>query len=330
MNTSLLPFNSSDIQLRRKISAKMAGGPYLVLCHKAPYSGRESFFWLKDAALLDIAKLVFESLKELEPDQTQKFLAGETPDGLAAKLHELNGKKSAEKMLKTIAMHPSNIRDYFRVQQSRARAWSLLMLLQCQGYSIADLDMMVKVKKTVHNHQKMLLHHAKATGNIKDSFAFPVISKAAKDSDAGFFIKLGKALDPKLWGRVKMRPPLIDYERIGPVARFLIEYWCGDGRYPYETRVKLFKMLNIATWRGDEGGFILNQTPNFFFMPPLCFFSPKALAMFCAVVLQMKQSDKAVSVSAISKHISRFRLRRAAAPTIKEVKHEDDGIYFRF
>jgi hypothetical protein len=170
------------------------------------------------------------------------------------------------------------------------------------------------------DESKYALRIAKVTGSISNRIVSFAISKANTKHDSGFFIALGQAL------AAKKRPPEIDYTRIGAVPRFLVEHWCGKAGH-YGMWIKTLSKANVGRWSKD-GEFIWNQEPNFFFIPPLCFFAHKALADFLELVLEETQDVESFSPTNVRKWVSRLKLKTARFPKIKEVRRVEDGIYF--
>lgn len=194
-------------------------------------------------------------------------------------------------------------KDFSRVVQRLALATTILISLARREISIDELDRHENASSEMRigplpvNIKKYCLAFIGATGTTNDR-----IVKYALQSG---HITAQDVLRAK---RKRKRRPEYDAERIGIVARFLVDFWCGRKRFCHQPR-----------------------RDGVFYMPPLCFFSNGALATFCAICLGMAQSDKETTAAAVRKWISRLRLVRplhATAPRIVDVKEYPDGICF--
>ncbi len=203
---------------------------------------------------------------------------------------------------------------------------TLLICLLREEVSIDDLDKgrneagEISVGEVRLDERKYALRIAKVSGTVDDWIVHFAITQANNKHDTAFFIELGRALARK------QRPPEIDYERIGIVPRFLVDYWCGE-HGQYGMWLNQLAEANAGDWRGNNV-FVWKQAPNGLLMPPLCFFASSALATYCALELGKKQSDKDTSATAVRKWVSRLRLKTAGTPKIREVKVAADGICF--
>jgi hypothetical protein len=291
------------------------------------YSQRETFFWLKDAALLDKTYIILHTVSQLERGGREAFWARKTPNPMLAKLKELPDKEFAREIGHAIASHPTEILDFCKVRRSLGMATTRLIHLLREEVSVDDLDKKRNEKGEILSGGLRLdetrygLRIAKVTGNVRDRIVHFAIEQANKRGDTQFFINLGLALS------MKKRPKEINYDRIGMMPRFLVGHWCGD-RGTYGMWINVLNTTNTGGWRCDHEGFALEQAPSFFFLPPLCFLSNKALTSVCAWALQENVSDDALSTAAVRKWVSRLGLKRPSKPRIKEAREITDGIYF--
>jgi len=291
------------------------------------YSQHEKFFWVKNAALLDKTYMIVESLGQLDQERQEKFSAGETPNELLVKLKEMPDKEYAKEISQTIVSHPAEIRDYCKARQSMDKARTILTCLLREEFSIDDLDKKRNEKGQIScggfriDEKKLALRIAKTSGSLKDYFVGLAIETARQQNDLKFLKKLVTNAESK------KRPPVIDYQRISIVARFLVDYWCGV-KGEYDMWINLLETAKIGNWSGTDGVFVWKKSQPIFFLPPLCFFSNGALARLCAFALGKMQSDSDTSATAIRKWVSRLQLEQAHTPKIQEVKETTDGIYF--
>jgi hypothetical protein len=292
------------------------------------YSQRETFFWIKDAALLDQTSVLWLAVDQLDQGQQERFWAGGTPDELRGKLGELAERNYANAIGRAIESNPHEIREYCRIRRSHEVGTSRLIHLLRKELSIDELDTKANEGGQLSsggvkmNETRYALRIAKVTGNIGDPIVHLAIAEANKRSDTKFFKELGRALE------LKERPAEIDYLSISIVARFLVDYWCGQ-KGIYGMWMKWFETADLGCVPGKNGGYLWTRSPSFYFPPPLCFFSNGALATYCAAALQKKQRDQDTSTTAIRKWLSRLGMRRANSPKIREVKLEHDEIWFR-
>lgn len=188
--------------------------------------------------------------------------------------------------------------DFTQVRQSLDLATEILVCLATRRISIDELATGANEKSEMRfgslrvDVKKYALAHIGATGNTADRVVAYALQRAIiQDADV---------LRAK---RKRMRRPVADIERIGIVPRFLVDYWCGE--------------------RGVYGQV---RQPGIFFMPPLCFFTNKALSAFCEIRLNIKTDDDAVR-----QWIHRLRLERprlSSSPKIKDVRLLKDELRF--
>jgi len=303
------------------------------------YSDRERFSWLKDAALLDKSYLVNKAIGQLDYERQVDFIAGQMPKELPDVLNGMFDKKHTKEILRTIAAHPEQIRDYCKVRQSLDSARGLWIRLVRSEASIADLDKKgtkdgkVVIGNLRQDERKVALQMVRCYGSVQGTIIAFAIETARKQNDLKFFRELGKALTNE-------RVPEIDYDRISDVARFLVYHWCGNdlkGNHLcgktgfYGELINIFKTAKIGNWT-ENGSFVWKHSPGIScerYMPPLCFFTGKALAAFCAMALGRSDTDKEMSREAIRKWVSRLGLAQANQRNICEVEQGPDGIYFR-
>jgi hypothetical protein len=171
------------------------------------------------------------------------------------------------------------------------------------------------------DEKKVALRSVETSGSLKNYSVGLAMATARQEPDLKFFNKLITA------AKSTKRPPVIDYERISIVARFLIDNWCG-ATGEHDMWIKALKNEKVGDWCGNEGAFVWKKYHPVFFPPPLCFFENCALARFSALALGKKQSDQDTSGPAVRKWISRLQLERANEPKIRQVEATADGIYF--
>ncbi len=293
------------------------------------YSKRETFFWLEGAALLDKNHILARCLKQLDPNGRAKFWAGKMPNELKAKLNELvTPKEYAQEISRVVAANPKEIRDYCKVWESLSMGKQILVHLARREVSIDELDSganetsKMRIGTLRVDMKKYALAYVGATGNTANR----VVAHA---------LRIGSITnaDVRRAKRKRNRHPSFEPARISIVARFLIDNWCGEkgvfGMWKnwFETPdKKVSQMLGVGST--PNGDYICKKSPSFFFMPPLCFFSNDALATFAASALGKQQRDKETSSTAIRKWVSRFGLKHATHPKIREVKIGGDEIHF--
>lgn len=193
---------------------------------------------------------------------------------------------------------PELVLDFTRVRQSLDLASWIFACLAQRQVSINELAngankaSEMRVGPLRVNVKKYALAHVGATGNIADR----VVAYALK---RGIITKT----DVLRARRKRKRHPSFEAERISAIAHFLINYWCGE-----------------------RGAYGQSRQLGIFFMPPLCFFTDKALADFCEVCLGVTTNS-----GVIRQWIHRLRLVRPKhppTPKIKDVKLHKDGIHF--
>ncbi len=303
------------------------------------HSKQETFFWLEDAHLLKSADIVLREVNELDGAEQKGFWAGQESAELLTRLKALPDKTFSRIIRKTIASHPTKILDYSRVQKSRSLAQDIVISLARREVSIDELDKHLNEPGDMASGalrlrlKKVALAHVGATGNINDRLVAAALS-------------LGKITmqDVDRAKRKRKRRALVDLERISIVARFLVKFWCGEkGDF---TRVRQrrgrVEMFHIFSCYEKDGRTVSRNVPGAkfrihrwprqqFFVPPLCFFNNKTLSTFCAIGLNMSQSAPETSVAAIKQWVSRLQLERpnhSAAPKIREVRQQEDGLCF--
>jgi len=275
------------------------------------YSQQEKFLWLKDAALLQKARGSYELSRSLKAD-------GEIDASLSPQ-----------------------IQDYFKVFKSRSVAGEILA--NRQRSELLPSDIRKRAENPPWNEwrpiaQKVALQQARAYGSVNfpdvrlaiaDAQRYPA-TKAEAKSCAEFFIKLGKAL------ATKKRPKIIDYENPDfKLPAFLVLHWCGDRRQViYDNVARLLESEKIGSWR--NGVFLWKKYEPVSFMPPLCFFSPKALGLFCAKALGESWGEK--YAQNVRGWVSRLQLHQACTPEIRAINEPctegkesgADRIYFDY
>ena len=244
------------------------------------HSRQETFFWLKAASLLD------------------RVSVADDREGWDVQ----SGHNVVQPSL-IIGEDPKQVSDLSRVRHSRQLARWILACLARRQVSIDELDSganeasEMRVGPLQVGVKKYALAHIGATGNTADRVVAYALKRGIITDDDVCRAK-----------RKRKRHPAYEPERIGTVARFLVDYWCGE-----------------------EGVYGQARSLGIFFMPPLCFFSNGALATFCALALGKKQSDPDTSETAVRKLVSRLQLERpqqSSAPKIRDVKLHGDEILF--
>lgn len=294
------------------------------------HSKRETFFWLEGAALLDKTHILAQCLKQLDQNGRKKIWAAKMPNELKAKLYELaTSKEYAQEISRAATANPKKIRDYCKVRESLDLGTRILVCLARHQVSIDELasganeTSKMRIGTLRVDMKKYALAYVGATGNTADR----VVAYALRSGT----ITTADVLRAK---RKRKRRPLFEPARISIVARFLIDNWCGNkGVYGmwknwFDSPDKnLSETVGVA--RATNGGYECKKSPSFFVIPPLCFFSNKALASFCALALRKKQNDPDTSEPAVRKWVSRLELKHAVCPKIRELKIVGDEIHFR-
>jgi hypothetical protein len=293
------------------------------------YSKRETFFWLKGAALLDRTHILTQCLEQVDQETQKEFLAGKKPNELLTKLNALTKTKEyAHEIRRVVAANPQEIRDYCKVRQSLNKARTILISLGKREVSIDELDK----GKNETSGMTYDIYPAGFHVSVRKAELSRIAATGAKGNDE-WWIKEGiiTKADIRI-ARKRKRRPLCEIERVSIVARFLIEHWCGQAwcygmwKNWFETLdKKLSDMVGVVR---DNESYVCKKSPSFFFMPPLCFFSNDALAMFVPFALGKKQSDRETSSIAIRKWVSRLELKHAGHPKIRETQIVGDKIYF--
>jgi hypothetical protein len=194
----------------------------------------------------------------------------------------------------------SKAEQYRKIEQSFDKANTILTALGRREVSIDELDTGKNKAGELTfgslrlSARKVALARIGATGNTDDR----LVSYAMNE---GIVTKA----DVTLTKKNRKRRLAFDAEKISIVARFLVEFWCGE-----------------------KGIYGCKRQAEIFFMPPLAFFSNGALARFCAFALGKKQSESATSITAIRKSVWRLGLKRATCPKIRDVKIIGDEICF--
>ena len=237
-----------------------------------------------------------------------------------------------ERARRVAASSSAQIQDYFKVLKSRSVAGEILA--NRQRDELLPSDIRKRAENPPWNEwrpiaQKVALQQARAYGSVNfpdvrlaiaDAQRYPATEAEAK-SCAEFFIKLGKAL------ATKKRPKIIDYENPDfKLPAFLVLHWCGDGRHLiYENMARLIESDKIGSWR--NGVFVWKKYEPVSIMPPLCFFSPKALGLFCAKALG--ETWDPMYAGNVRQWRKRLQLEPAHAPKIRGLQErEADRIHF--
>lgn len=259
------------------------------------HSKSETFFWLKAAALLDRAEV---------PDRVTNA-------------------------------DPKQLQDFFRVRQSLDQAQTILMCLARREVSIDELDRgtnevsEMRVGALRVDVKKLALAHIGATGSTAGRIVSYAIKKGVITNEDVIRAKKRKRL------------PEFDCERIGIFPRFLVEFWCGEagaaGGVPTRRRRGKLELLQKFSCFEKDGQTVSRNVPGAkrrhyewprqkLLMPPLCFFTHKALSEFASIILIEGTNEQAVR-----KWFSRLRLARPSHPTaprIRAVKQNPDGLCF--
>jgi hypothetical protein len=292
------------------------------------YSQRETFFWLKDAALLGKTSVILDALKRIDTEQQYEFWGGAVPDELQQAVREISEAGYANEIVSSVESQASRVRDYCKIRSSHDLGKGRLIHLLREELSVAELDSganeggQLSSGGVKMNEKRFGLRIAKVSGTIRDPIVRYAIEEAARQGDSDFFIKLGRAL------ALKKRPAEIDYQCISVVARLLIDLWCGE-KGVYGMWLGFFETRDLGIEALGDGCYRCARAPSFYFHPPLCFLSDGALATYCALVLEKQQSDRTTSNLAVRKWVSRLGLLRATAPKIREVKVENGSVWFR-
>jgi len=210
-------------------------------------------------------------------------------------------------------------KDYASVRASVDKARSLVIHLMRREMAQDDLARFKKPSQSDNATLRkwMALQTVKATGSVEDRLVRYEISRAGQLADGKFFIDLGRAL------ALKKRPPVIDYERVQFVARFLVDNWCGA---PGQARYDMwFRLLKTDEWSGDDGAPLFDKSKSFYFLPPLAFLSENVRARFCADHLERDRNDADMRPRSIAKWVSRLCLKPALKPTITALNKDAEG-----
>jgi len=257
------------------------------------YSQHETFFWLNDAMQLEKTYSILQGVEKREA-----------------------------------ASYSPEIQNYCKVRQSLDSARAMMTRLVRSEASIADFEKKGSGngKILVGDHRlderKVALQIVKSSCSLQHRVVSLAIETARRQNDFNFFKDLANA---GLGDRV----PEIESQRISDIGHFLVANWCGRWYGPQGEYGRWFdwlKAAKIGEWN-DSGLFIWEKYQPVFFMPPLCFFSNCALAIFVALALGREKGSQDTSAAAIRKWVSRLGLRRAQQ--IREVKSYNDGINFR-
>lgn len=259
------------------------------------HSERETFFWLEAAVLLDRV---------------------EVPDLVTNE-------------------DPKRLKDFSRVRQSLDLAETILMCLARREVSIDELDRGenesggMRIGALPLNLKKKALVHIGATGSTADRIV-------------SFAIKRGIITNEDvIRAKKRKRLPEWDGEHIHIVPRFLVQFWCGEkgaaGAVHTRKRGENLELVHKFSCFEKDGKTVPRNQPGAkfrryqwprqnLFMPPLCFFTNKALSEIVSMVLNERTNEQAVR-----KWLSRLRLIRpshSTAPRIRAVKRHPDGLCF--
>lgn len=230
---------------------------------------------------------------------------------------------------------PKLLQDFSRVRQSLDLAETILIRLARREVSIDELDSHKNEASPMRlgalhvDVKKKALAHIGATGNTADRLVF-------------YAIKNGIITDEDVVrAKKRKRHPEFDGERIGIVPQFLVKYWCGEkgeaGTVHKRKRQRRVELTHKFSCFVKDGKTVSSNEPGArlchhewprqdLFIPPLCFFTNKALSDLVSILLNQKSS--ALSVR---KSLSRLRLvrpSRSSAPRIGEVRQHKDGLCF--
>jgi hypothetical protein len=308
---------------------------------------KETFYWVEDAQLLDMTGEVmadiwtykFKQLKILWPELSQKLLRKmrthvdadhlkwvesfakrkleiiQNPVPLLNKVAQSSNPEIEEFKNDTVALNqntesqrtaisltlnmanPQQVLEYCQIQESkRVAEWILINLHQ----RVVSIDKLAKQQKkgsikfgsSLTDLNTQALSFVKR-GIINDRIVEQAENQTYKDHDLTFLKKLKRIQTSK-----NKRSASLDH--ISDIPIFLYASWCGL----------------------DEAQNGCDIQP-----PPLCFFSGKALASYCAIRLRLKQSDKKTAHDNVRKWLSRLCLKPLRRPIIKQVS-QTNGIHF--
>ena len=193
---------------------------------------------------------------------------------------------------------PQLVLEYCRAQESKRVAQWILINLHRRVVSIDKLDERwsqgpIIFGSPLTDLKSQALGMAKI-GHTNDRSVRQAEKKAYEEHDLKFLKKLERFQTSKNKRRASL-------DHISDIPIFIYANWCG------------------------RDGF---QKLGSFQPPPLCFFSGKALATYCAISLGLKQDDLRTSHVNIRKYVSRLGLKPVRRPLVSEVVEENDGIYF--
>ena len=227
------------------------------------------FFWTEGLILLNWTEALMKRVGALQRYDQEEFRTGRATRavrGLNPALFE--------------RWSPQLIFNYCHVWQSQNAAWTRL-IIRARGerenkqgkpsevmFGSVRLDERSYVLRRVATYQDVSIRGLAG-----------LIHKAAKENDIRFFVRLGKALQRKT------KPPEVNWDRVNPLAGFLVTNWC-EGQ-DFKSR-----------------------------LPALCFFGDQALADFCSAAFGKAPGNP--SSFAVRQWRKRLGLKQAKAPRVRE------------
>ena len=195
------------------------------------------------------------------------------------------------------------LQDFAPVCRSQSIAESIIISLARREVSLDELDSRknelgkLTVGQLRLNLRKAALAYVGATGRNDDRVVAYALRQGSVSKD-----------DLRRTRKNRPRRDELDFEKISIVARFIVDFWCGE--------------------RGVYGQ---ERKSGVFFMPPLCLCSNSAIATLCGIALRLSSRTRGLSSECVRKWVSRLRLvRPTAAPKIREIKEmSDGGLWFR-
>ena len=204
----------------------------------------EIYFWTDGLILLNWTGGLLYRVAETSPEARKKFLQGSVPQEIHKLFPKLFEKWPLERII-----------EYCEIWRSQRRAATRLMIKACgERESRKGKGSEVYVGPIPLDESQFVLQHAR-TAKAVNILGLPgLIHEAAKQNDVRLFIRLGRALQSS------QTVAEVDWARVDPVPRFLVDNWC-EGQH-YNSR-----------------------------LPALCFFSDQALADFCNAAFGRKDGN---------------------------------------
>lgn len=247
---------------------------------KATSNWPEIYFWTEGLMLLNWVQAVLPQLPSLDAKAQELFWQGSIPAQF------LNDFPWLAKFT------PAQVVEYCQIRQSMDRARTRL-IIRASGdrENPKGTNSEVALGDVWLDERKFVINEAAKFKSVGHYGLPEFIHKAAKRNDVRFFIRLGKALQPK------KSLADVDWTRPGcdPIACFLVENWC-EGR-AYNSR-----------------------------LPALCFFSDQALADFCSAAFERKAGNP--SLDAIRQWRRRLGLKQTSSPKVKGIDISGGAILF--